>query len=80
MTDHPITKAFGEGLRDEQRLIDEGKYQNWSEIEWWERKLHLDEEIELARDETRKAHLNGRLLALSVQARIHFGSAKVLDR
>jgi hypothetical protein len=73
----PISQAFGEGLHREQRLIAERK--DWSMVEWWERKLFLDEMIEAEEDRVERARLQGRLMAVCVHGQLHFGSAKVLE-
>jgi hypothetical protein len=78
MTDHPITKAFGEGLDREHRLF--ADREDWSPVEWWERKLFLDDEIEAEDDQIEKARLHGRLMAVQAHGRARFGDALRVER
>jgi hypothetical protein len=78
MTPYPISQAFGEGLHREQRLIAEREH--WSMVEWWERKLFLDEMINGEDDQVEKARLQGRLQAVCIHGQMHFGSSRVLEQ
>jgi hypothetical protein len=49
-------------------------------VEWWERKLFLDEMIAIEDDQVEKARLQGRLQAVCIHGQLHFGSAKVLEQ
>ena len=70
MTPAPVSQAFAEGLHREQRLIAERK--DWSMVEWWERKLFLDEMIDGEEDRVERARLQGRLMAVCVHGQMKF--------
>jgi hypothetical protein len=78
MTDTPISQAFGEGLHREQGLF--ADREDWSPVEWWERKLFLDEMIEGEDDRIERARLQGRLMAVCVAGHVRFGDAVRVDR
>ena len=78
MTPAPISEAFGEGLHREQRLIAER--QHWSMVEWWERKLFLDEMIAGEDDRVERARLQGRLMAVCVRGQLLFGNETRVER
>ena len=77
-TPAPIHQAFGEGLHREQRLIAERK--DWSMVEWWERKLFLDEMILGEDDRVERARLQGRLMAVCVRGQRLFGDETRIQR
>ena len=78
MTPYPISQAFGEGLHREQRLIAEREH--WSMVEWWERKLFLDELIADEEDRVDRARLQGRLMAVCVHGQMLFGDETRVQR
>ena len=68
-----LGQAFGEGLHREKGLCDERKH--WTAKDWWERKLFLEDLIELETERSELASLQGRLMAVCVEGHCRFGTS-----
>ena len=68
MTD--ISQAFGDGLYREQALF--GQREQWTEADWRDRKLFIEEALKDEENRLWCAELEGRLMAVCVEGMVRF--------